>query len=384
MRAISRLISSMLVVALLVTARWALAADWIGKKVMPKSDRVALRSDEGPAADIFRIQWPATVRTMDGSWLRVQDDGGTSHPQVGGWLRAADVVTVPDALDYYNGRLLAGDDSSALYWLRAVSWENAREFSLALKDYQESLRRGGNPDARLGLARMTAKVKYDDQKFTDAWRASASAPRLYIDWGQALEADKQLDRAEAMYREAARRNPQWRQPHYALGKLAAARGKYHDALSYYEEAIRRDAAFHAAHRDRAAAWLAMNPSDETHSLALGSARRACELCLFREAESLAVLAQSFAAIEQWPEARRFQEMAVEYAPTHLKPAHKARWVQYAKKAAPNLLASSGQATGEKTRGLDTEELPPATTRGPRTEAPIAEPAFIDRSGQSFQ
>ena len=50
--------------------------------------------------------------------------------------------------------------------------------------------------------------------------------------------------------------------------------------------------------------------------------RSCEFSLYREPESLAVLAEALAAMDNWPEATRYQEMAVEYASASAKKKHK--------------------------------------------------------------
>ena len=318
----------------LPASEYSLAANWIGKRIMPKSDQITLRMTGRAPGSVFNIQWPAVVKTIDGQWLWVEDEGGVSHPAVSGWIRSKDAVLIGEALDHANRHLTSGSSSGGLYWVRGIGWENAGEFNLAAKDYQEALRlRPSNSDARLGVARMLAKTSgYDQQKFLDANRAYPSSPRLHVHWGQALESAKQPDQAQAKYEEAARLHPNWRLPYYQLGKLAASRGDYSAALDKYEEAIRRDASFHLAHRDRASALLAMKEEKDALSRGLISALRACELCFFREAESLAVLAEAFDALEQFPDAVRYQQMAVEYAPVAAKRKHVDCWRKYAKKA----------------------------------------------------
>ena len=368
------------IVSASLASQSAVAGELIGKRVMPISDAVTLRGEGGANAKIHSIQWPASVKTIDGQWLWVQDDGGTAYPIVGGWVRGEDVVLVHEALDYYNSRLQQEAGVRGIYWLRGVCWENAREFDLATKDYEQAVQQDAqNPQARLGLARMLSRKEYNDEQFVEAWKLNRASPRLHVDWGQALEVANMAGRAEAMYQEAARLNPHWRTPPHALGKLAASRGDFTTALENYAEAIRRDASFHVAHRDRASAWLAAKQGDASH-LAVGSARKACELCYFREADSLAVLAESHAALKQWPEARRYQQMAVEYSPMPLKEKHKSRYVDYATKVAleDNLLAS-----GERTR--DVELIPPDEMPRVKPPQPVVRlPLFLDRSSQSFE
>jgi tetratricopeptide (TPR) repeat protein len=381
----NRLLLALLLGCFSIASHDALAADWIGKKIMPKSDAVPLRVNGGVSGNVFNIQWPAVVKTVDGNWLWVEDDGGTSP--AGGWLRSDDVVLFNGALNHINSRLATGSQSSGLYWLRGICWESAQEFDLAAKDYQAALRtQPMNPDARAGLARTTAKTKYDDQKFVAAWQTGRSSPRLFIDWGQALETAGQPERAKAMYQEALRLNPNWRMPHYSLGKLAASQGQHEQALVNYDEAIRRDATFHLAYRDRAASCLNCTKKKDATTAALSSARKACELCYFRDAESLAVLAEVLAALKLWPDATRYQQMAVEYAPVAMKPKHRARFSEYWQhfNSTGTMVASndpSKTAPGEVSKGFDPEDT---AEDNPRPAKPRRPPTFIDRSSSSFE
>ena len=404
---------------------------------MPKSDRVLLRVGDRMVGDVYSIEWPAKVKTVDGRWLWVEDDGGTARAFVGGWIRADDVLPFNQGPAFYDSRLVAESSSSGSYWLRGICWEHAREYGLAVKDYQSALALNpSNRVARLGLARTLAGGhEYDEQAFREAERANASSPRLYLAWGEALELAKNYDRAENMFERAVRLNPNWPMPHYALGKLAARRENYAEALARYEDAIQRDPSYHAVHRDRATAWLASKKrtyeemqktlasreglaawlkateEDGTTALALSAARTACELCFFRDAESLAVLAQAFAALGHWPEAQRFQKMAIEYAPFHVKPTHIERYFAYfdvAKKALPQgpMFASNelqgrpversqtiggspkvgGRVTesvaaapsGKMSEEPTAESLPPPTAKSP------ARRPFVDRSWMRFE
>jgi tetratricopeptide (TPR) repeat protein len=362
----------------------AIAADWIGKKIMPKSDTVALRVDGRVSGNVYNIQWPAVVKTVDGNWLWIEDDGGTSP--AGGWIRSDDAVLFNGALNQINSRLVTGSQAGGQYWLRGICWENAQEFDLAAKDYAAAVQlQPMNPDARLGLARVTAKTKYDDQKFVQAWQLNRSLPRFFVDWGQALESAGQHDRARAMYQQAMRLNPNWRMPHYSLGKLAAAQGQHEDALVNYDEAIRRDATFYLAYRERATSCLACTKKKDAATAALSSARKACELCYFRNADSLAVLAQSLAALKQWPDASRYQQMAYEYASLTAKPVHKQRWREYYAQATRKEAVASNDARPtipvETSKGFDPEDTadPDSTP-----SKPIRLPFSIDRSSSSFE
>lgn len=414
-----------------LTSLVAPAAERSVGKVLPISDRVLLRVGNRIVGDVYSIAWPTTVTTTDGLWLWVEDDGGSGPTFVGGWLRTDDVIPLVKALEYFNARLLADPPSASSYWLRGVCWEQASEFNLAAKDYDAALRLDPlNRAARLGLARALAlRHEYDEQEFQAAWQANRSAPRALVDWGAALVLANQKDRAAIMYQQAARLNPNWYMPYYALGKLAAEQKDYVVALNHYAEALRRDPAFHAVHRDRALAWLAFRDStfeelqkilsdpdpatrwltehqpDELVISALSEARKACELSSYRESESLAALAQAFAALGRWPEARRFAQMAVEYAPFHAKQKQIARYDAY------NRLLSGEQMLAQtETAPPNLQETAigePATAAGRATMRPVRpsmkagesriqeaapqpyvrpakRPRFVDRSAMRFE
>ena len=342
-----------------------------------------------------------------------------------------DIVPVSKGLEYFNARLVDDPSSSSAYWLRGVCWEQVQEFGLAAMDYEEAVKNNpSNRAAKLGWARtLAAHQKYNEDRFQEAWQEDKSSPRVFLQWGSALVSAKQPHRAAEMFERAIKLNPTWHMPYYSLGKLAADQKKYDEALDQYAEALRRDPSYHAVHRDRALAWLASkemtfeelqkflkdpdpaerwlkeHKADQTAVLALTAAHKACDLTSFRESESLAVLAQAFAAFSRWPEARRFQQMAVEYAPFHAKTSHMERYFAYDKLVLGNTLIAANDAPRPATEA--SKPIGPAKTGASVTESvvrpstetaadtPLVEtlpqpavkapgrPLFIDRSALRF-
>ena len=173
---------------------------WLGLQIMPKSEDVRLQSDNGASVGLADIGWPATVLETKGRYLRVQDEGGYSRNQAGGWIYADDVVKLDDARDHYTDELRRRE-TPWLYWMRGISWEGKGEPGIALFDYQSALR--ADPQTRLDdvhirLGRLLAqqqlqsgrrdaaqRTAWEDQ-FRTAQRINGNRPQLYYEWGLAL------------------------------------------------------------------------------------------------------------------------------------------------------------------------------------------------------
>ena len=161
---------------------------------------------------------------------------------------------------------------------------------------------------------MLAKSsKYDEAKFTDADQKCPSSPRLHMHWGQASKRPSNPTRPPANTPNPAV-EPELAGALLRTRKTRGRPRRLRRCTRAVQEAIRRDASFHAAHRERARLRLGLENDDSAAKLALGWAWTACDLCYFRDAESLAVLANAFADLKQWPEALRYQQMAIEDAP----------------------------------------------------------------------
>ncbi|HEY5312153.1 MAG TPA: tetratricopeptide repeat protein, partial [Pirellulales bacterium] len=243
----------LLLMAVSISGRTAAAESWVGVQIMPKSANALLRVGGQIVGDVSSVHWPTAVKTVDGTWLWVEDDGSTSHPRVAGWLRSSDALQVNDeAVNYFSNRLLDAPDDGGLYWLRGMCWENSGEYKLAAKDYQDAIAlEPSHLHASLALARTTAKETYDEKLFLAAQQRNPAHPGLYVDWGHALEVAKLDEQAGPKYQEAVKLSPNWWRPHYSLGMLNSSQGNQAAALANLEDAIRRDPKCHFAYCERA-------------------------------------------------------------------------------------------------------------------------------------
>lgn len=175
---------------------------WQGVQIMPSSAQVSIQAEDGSAVSMYDICWPATVQRTKGRFLWVQDDGGYSRNQVGGWIYCDDAVKVDDARDHYTSALRRGE-TAWLYWMRGISWESKGEPGVALVDYKNAMRVDPNTtidDIEIRLGRIFAAEQllngrgmYGkgipnawEKHFENANRINPNRPQLHYEWGFAL------------------------------------------------------------------------------------------------------------------------------------------------------------------------------------------------------
>ena len=121
------------------SATAAYAGDpWQGGRIMPKSDQVVLRVGGEGTADVYAIEWPASVERIEGQWLWITDHGGYRVPPVAGWVSKDDVLKVADAHDYYM-RILQTMDAPWVHWLVGICLEKNGEKETAQEEYARCL-----------------------------------------------------------------------------------------------------------------------------------------------------------------------------------------------------------------------------------------------------
>jgi hypothetical protein len=105
---------------------------------MPKSDQLVLRAGPQFTADVYAIEWPATVERIEGQWLRISDHSGYGVPPVSGWVSKEEVLNVADAHNHYL-ELLQTTDAPWIHWLLGICLEQSRESVTAQDEYARSL-----------------------------------------------------------------------------------------------------------------------------------------------------------------------------------------------------------------------------------------------------
>ncbi|HVX11635.1 MAG TPA: tetratricopeptide repeat protein [Pirellulales bacterium] len=250
---------------------------WVGRTVMPKSDRFKPRNAGRVSAKTI-----VCVRKVDrvkGDWLSVGD----------GWLRADEVVTVEEAVAWFTTRLerrpssydylsrsaarcVQGDYEGAIadcdealhinprlyaaYYHRAAARAEQGQFEEAIRDYDAALR--VNPRL-LGayVDRGAARLKLGDDagSLADANRALRLAPReadAYYVRGIARYHLRQYRGAVADLSYVVRTQPARAAAYDVRGACQIELGQTDAALKDFDKAIEIDPsnASAVAHRDR--------------------------------------------------------------------------------------------------------------------------------------
>lgn len=175
---------------------------WLGTPILPKSEQINIKTDDGKSVSMRDIAWPATVVRTNGESLWVQDDGGYSPQHVGGWIATSDAVKLADGRDYFSSDVRA-HATAWNYWMCGICWEKAGEASIAIKNYQNALQSepGTNiDDIQIRLGRLVAQAEMSgglndyvpghretwEKHFQAAQQIAPRRPKLFFDWGDAL------------------------------------------------------------------------------------------------------------------------------------------------------------------------------------------------------
>src|SRR6266852_1536938 len=123
---------------LTLTARvHAAEKSWVGKKIMTKEGRIALRvvDDNDQWKNVGEVtDFVVTVEKEDGHWIKIRSRG------IAGWIDRNDAVLLEDAIEYFTDRILCKGQDAYAYLNRGIAWKEKGEYDLAIKDYNEAIR----------------------------------------------------------------------------------------------------------------------------------------------------------------------------------------------------------------------------------------------------
>jgi tetratricopeptide (TPR) repeat protein len=162
--------------------------DWVGRRVVQKSNDFPLRADDPPAlgggleVHVYRVQRvDADTRRL---WLKAEGEGPV------GWASPDQVIPVEQAIAFFTGRIRSNPEDIFSLAMRAALRRDQKEYDLALSD-------------------LDSVVRLDP-------RASS-----YVDRGIIWAEKREYDKAIADYTAAIRLNPNEPTPLYnrAIGLL---------------------------------------------------------------------------------------------------------------------------------------------------------------------
>ena len=296
-------LTAMLLVASLATL--AEGADaWMGKKAFWKPDtRLMVGSSKVERGD---FKPPQVVSAVKGDWLWVGS----------GWLRKADAQTSSQALEYWSERIRK-DEYGTLNWLnRGLVYMELGKTDSALLDYDNALLLDAfSAQARIyraaawlskgrsswALADLTDAIRIDPD-CADAYLLRAP---LWLSAGDVPKAVKDFDRSIKL-------DPASAEAHLCRGNLRRSLGEFDEALSGYTAAMRNDPQYALVYC--ASAWLRAACPDVNYrdgAKAVVHATKACELTGWKDRNSLAALAASYAEQGYFARARKWQARAIE-------------------------------------------------------------------------
>jgi tetratricopeptide (TPR) repeat protein len=262
--------------------------DWVGRLVMPKSPALVLR--DGPRNIAMAGRCPYWVKQAVGRQLLLEPDGAGA----GGWVSAAQVVPVEQAVDYFTGRIRNDPRDAYAYIMRAICWLRSQDGDRMLADLQQAvalegesaefyLLRGqarllrGEYDAAIadcnrairldpkqvpvGISiRGSARSRKKDHEgaIADLSRSIQLRPDIvagYTNRGCAWIEAGDYDRAILDDTTALRLRPQLAQAYTDRGLAWHRKRKYDSAIADYDRAIRLEPKNAVTYGRRGCAWL---------------------------------------------------------------------------------------------------------------------------------
>lgn len=341
--------------------QWALRSTVIAAALSPSAARAQLpvRAVQATSRQVTLRVGSRAVHAMrdplcmieryEGEWAWITTDDGES-----GWVKRDEVVPIDGAVVYFTRKISAEPSQAVWRHNRGLVYFEQAKSDQALNDLNEAIRLDPRePDFRnsRGIFYL-AKHEYDAalRDFNDAIRLAPEDGMYWTNAGTARAKKGEWDKAVRAFDQALALDPMNANAYDGRGNVWADQRNYDQALKDYDEAIRLDSEFAAAYRNRGTAWadqrqydkaladydraLQLDPTD-AHALdarawllatcpdeqyrngkqAVVSARHACDLVGWKNAQAIATLAAAYAEASDFDNAVKYGEQAVSLAPS---------------------------------------------------------------------
>lgn len=339
--------------------RWALRSTAIAVALSPGAARAQLpvRAVQATSRQVtLRVGSRAvdamrdplcTIERYDGEWAWITTDDAKS-----GWVKRDEVVPLDGAVLYFTRKISAEPNQAVWRHNRGLVFFEQAQYDQALNDLNEAIRLGPRePEFRSSRGIFyLAKHEYDAalKDFNDAIRLAPDDSMYWANAGTARAKKGEWDKAVRAFDQALSLDPTNANAYNSRGNVWADQRNYDEALKDYDEAIRLDPEFAAAYRNRgtaradqrhyekaladydralqldatdaqaldARAWLLATCPEAQYrdgKQAVVSARHACELVGWNNAQAIATLAAAYAEASDFDNAVNYGEQALSLA-----------------------------------------------------------------------
>jgi tetratricopeptide (TPR) repeat protein len=234
------------------------SAQQVGDKLVVISETARLHSKEATTAVVSKGSLLA-VKDVSGNRISVIQVSGEKGA-VKGWVDRSDVLSIPQALDFFNAELKRSPSARA-YATRAAIWGVKREDDKAIADCNAAIRLDPkNARAFYNRGHSWFEKGEDDKAISDYNEAIRLDPHhkmlYYVRRGLAWSNKREYDRAMSDQNEAIRLDPTFAMAYVGRANVWRSRGDYDKAINDCDEATRLDPQFAPAYTGRAAVWSA--------------------------------------------------------------------------------------------------------------------------------
>ncbi|MEM7474858.1 MAG: tetratricopeptide repeat protein [Planctomycetota bacterium] len=287
------------------------------------------------------------VEKLQGNWLYIRSKAG--------WVSRDDVVAFEQAVSYFTKKL-DKERSDTNYYDRGCLWHKRGEYDLAISDFNDAIRLDPD-DAALYNGRGSAYTSTKQLEramvdFDKAIQLDPSNAMVFNNRGFAFADKKQYDRALADYDQAIRLDPTLAMAFNNRGIAYADKKQFDRALADYDQAIELDPTLAMAfnnrgichhklgryeqeiadyeraiqfeptvpHYNNLAWYLATCPKQDFRDghRAVTLAKKACELCNWKETSYVGTLAAAYARVGDFTRAQDYLDIAIQMDATYAK------------------------------------------------------------------